>query len=190
MLPAPDPLPPDLPAPEDDGGARHLPGMLLPSLTLPATDGEAVRLSALTNGRWILYIYPLTGRPGVDMPDGWDQIPGARGCTQEACSFRDALADLQAHDVERVLALSSDGTQHQQELVRRLHLPYQMLSDPDFSLAGALHLPTFQAAGLTLYKRLTLVVDGARIRHAFYPIFPPDTHAAEVVTWLAEHPAD
>jgi len=125
----------------------------------------------------------------VDMPPGWDQIPGARGCSQEACSFRDHLAALQAQGVQRVLALSTDRVEHQQDLVRRLHLPYPMLSDPGLSLGRALDLPAFQAHGMTLYKRLTLIVDGDRIEHAFYPIFPPGGHADEVLLWLRANPA-
>ena len=136
----------------------------------------------------MLFLYPLTGEPGVDMPRGWDQIPGARGCSQEACSFRDNLAALQEHGAQQVLALSSDDAQYQQDLVRRLHLPYPMLSDPELSLAGALDLPLFKANGWSLYRRLTLVVDGATIEHVFYPVFPPGSHADEVLDWLRANP--
>lgn len=189
MLPQPDPLPDDLPAPEDDGAARHLPGQTLPPLAFQTTDGEQVRLDTVSTGRWVLYIYPLTGEPGVDMPRGWDRIPGARGCSQEACSFRDNLAALRGQGARRVLALSTDRAEYQQDLVRRLHLPYPMLSDPALSLARALDLPTFRANGTTLYKRLTMVLHGDRIEHVFYPIFPPGTHAVEVLEWLAANPA-
>lgn len=188
MLPQPDPLPDDLPAPQDDGAARHLPGRSLPPLTFQTTEGEQVKLDAVGTGRWVLYLYPLTGEPGADMPRGWDQIPGARGCSQEACSFRDNLGALQARGAQRVLALSSDRAEYQQDLVRRLHLPYPMLSDPGLTLARALELPTFQANGMTLYKRLTLIVDGDRIAHVFYPIFSPGSHADEVLDWLRSHP--
>ena len=187
MLPQPDALPDDLPAPADDGAARHLPGLILPPLAFTATDGEQIQLDTVSTGRWLLFLYPLTGEPGVDVPRGWDQIPGARGCSQEACSFRDNLASLQACGVQRVLGLSTDRSEYQQALVRRLHLPYPMVSDPELSLGRALHLPTFEAFGMTLYKRLTLVVDGARIEHVFYPIFPPDRHAEEVLQWLRNH---
>lgn len=188
MLPRPDPLPDDLPPPTDDGAAAHLPGLWLPPLAFTATDGQRVRLDEVSTGRWVLFLYPLTGEPGVDMPRGWDQIPGARGCSQEACGFRDAMTSLQAHGVQRVLGLSTDRTEYQQDLVRRLHLPYPMLADPELSLARALQLPTFEAFGTRLYKRLTLMVSGARIDHVFYPIFPPDRHADEVLQWLLTHP--
>ena len=188
MLPAAAPLPPDLPAPQDDGAARHLPGRRLPPLALRATDGAAVALDDVSAGRWVLFVYPLTGDPAAALPRGWDQIPGARGCSQEACGFRDNLAALREDGAEQVLALSSDDSRYQQDLARRLHLPYPLLSDPELRLAGALDLPTFRADGWTLYKRLTLVVDGATIEHVFYPVFPPDTHAAQVLDWLRAHP--
>lgn len=188
MLPQPDPLPDDLPTPADDGAARHLPGRVLPSLTFHTTDSERIQLDTVSLGRWVLYLYPLTGEPGVDMPRGWDQIPGARGCSQEACSFRDNLAALNDLGVQQVLALSTDRAEYQQDLVSRLHLPYPMLSDPELSLAKALDLPTFRANGMTLYKRLTLVVTGDRIEHVFYPIFPPNRHADEVLDWLRTNP--
>lgn len=186
-LPQADPLPQGLPVPQDDGGARHLPGRRLPPLAFTGTDGATVRLDSVSSGRWVLYLYPLTGEPGVDVPRGWDEIPGARGCSQEACSFRDNLAALQAQGVDRVLALSTDRAEYQQDLVHRLHLPYPMLSDPDLKLARALDLPTFEGDGMTLLKRLTMIVDGDRIEHVFYPIFPPDTHAGEVLDWVAAH---
>ena len=189
MMPQPDPMPDDLPAPEDDGGAQHLPGQQIPPLAFHTTDGDQVELNTISDGRWVLYLYPLTGDPEVDMPQGWDQIPGARGCSQEACSFRDNLTALQAQGVQQVLALSTDRAEYQQDLVRRLHLPYPMMSDPGLSLAQALDLPTFEANGMTLYKRLTMIVDGDRIGHVFYPIFPPDTHAAEVLKWMAANPS-
>ena len=188
MLPAAELLPEDLPAPKDDGAANHLPGRVVPSLTFQATDGDDIALDAVSAGRWVLFLYPLTGDPGVDMPCGWDQIPSARGCSQEACAFRDNLVALQEHGAQRILALSSDDAQYQQDLIRRLHLPYPMLSDPEMRLARALDLPTFEANGWTLYKRLTLIIDGNVIEHAFYPIFPPDTHADEVLDWLRAHP--
>lgn len=188
MFPHPDPLPDDLPVPHDDGAARHLPGRVLPPLRFVTTDGDEVRLDAVSAGRWVLYLYPLTGDPAADLPAGWDQIPGARGCSWEACSFRDGHADLQAQGVRRVLALSTDRAAYQRDLVCRLHLPYPMASDPELSLARALDLPTFPAAGRVLYRRLTLIVDGDRITHVFYPVFPPDRHAAEVLQWLRENP--
>lgn len=177
-------LPADLPVPEDDGAAAHLPGTTAPHLELSATDGSVVGLDTLGPGRTVLYIYPLSGQPGVDLPDGWDNIPGARGCTPEACGFRDHHQDLINAGVARVYGLSSQDSDYQRELVERLHLPFRMLSDPTLSLARALDLPTFQAGGQELYKRLTLVVRYGVVERAFYPIFPPDDHAEQVLTWL------
>lgn len=196
-LPQPAPLPDGLIAPDDDGATDHLPGRAVPALSLEATDGTRVGLDEVTAGRWVLFLYPLTGEPGVDVPRGWDEIPGARGCSQEACSFRDHAAALRDAGAEYVLALSSDAGAYQRELADRLHLPYRLLSDPDLSLASALDLPTFTAQATPrshdgpqrLYKRLTLMLHGTRIEHVFYPIFPPDTHAAQVVNWLRNHPA-
>lgn len=189
MPPQPHALPDDLPVPQDDGAARHLPGRTLPPLRFTTTDGDRVQLDTVSAGRWVLYLYPLTGDPGADLPRGWNQIPGARGCRLEACGFRDNLSALQTYGARRVLALSTDRAEYQQDLVRRLHLPYPMLSDPELSLARALDLPTFQADGMALYKRLSLILDGDRIAHVFYPIFPPDSHANEVLGWLRENPA-
>jgi peroxiredoxin len=173
-----------LPVPEDDGAAAHLPGTTVPSLELQATGGAMVRLDALGAGRTIIYIYPLTARPGTEPPDGWDAIPGARGCTPEACGFRDHHQDLLAAGAAGVFGLSSQDTDYQREAVERLHLPFQMLSDPAFGLAGALGLPTFEADGRTLYKRLTLIIRDGVVEHAFYPVFPPGEHARQVLTWL------
>lgn len=182
-------LPSDLPVPEDDGAADHLAGLEMPPITLPGTGGSRVALDDLGPGRTVLYVYPLSGRPGVDLPAGWDAIPGARGCTPEACGFRDHHDDLRAAGASAVFGLSSQTTDYQAELAERLSLPFEILSDPDLELADALRLPTFTADGRRLYKRLTLVVTDGRIEHAFYPVFPPDRHAAEVVGWLRDHPA-
>ncbi len=181
-------LPADLPVPEDDGAADHLPGTAIASIELRSTSGALVALDQLPRGRTVLYIYPLSGRPGVDSPDGWDAIPGARGCTPEACGFRDHYAELQAAGAIVVYGMSSQSTEYQSELAERLGLPFQILSDPEYELAQALNLPTFTADGQRLYKRLTLIIADGRIEHAFYPIFPPDRHAAEVVDWLGSHP--
>ncbi|GAA4665343.1 redoxin family protein [Streptomyces chumphonensis] len=189
MLPQADPLPADLPAPVDDGAAAHLPGRALPALSFTATDGGDIDLTTFCADRWVLFLYPLTGDPAADIPEGWNDIPGARGCSQEACDFRDRLDTLRASGVERVLALSSDRADYQRALVDRLHLPYPMLSDPRLTLADALRLPTFEADGTTLYRRLTLVVRGSTIEHVFYPVFPPDTHADEVARWSRDHRA-
>jgi peroxiredoxin len=177
-------LPEDLPVPSDDGRADHLPGRHLPSLRLTATTEEAVALDGLGPGRSILYFYPLTGRPGVEIPDGWDSIPGARGCTTESCDFRDHHADLVDAGAARVYGVSSQSTAYQQELVGRLRLPFAMLSDVRLQLATALDLPTFTADRQRLYSRLTLIVTENRIEHVFYPVFPPDTHAQQVLGWL------
>jgi peroxiredoxin len=177
-------LPADLPVPEDDGAATHLPGLAMPPLELPATDGGTVDLSALGAGRTVLYLYPLTARPGTDQPDGWDSIPGARGCTPEACAFRDHHQDLLAAGATDVFGLSSQDTAYQREAVDRLHLPFRMLADPALRLAGALDLPTFDAGGMTLYKRLTMIIRAGVIEHVFYPVFPPDGHAEQVLGWL------
>jgi peroxiredoxin len=182
-------LPSDLPVPQDDGAADHLPGASMPRLVLRDTGGNEVALDRLGPGRTVIYLYPLSGRPGVDLPDGWDAIPGARGCTPEACGFRDHHADLQAAGADAVYGLSSQSTDYQAELADRLGLPFPMLSDPELALAEALDLPTFEASGEQLFSRLTVIVADGRIEHAFYPIFPPDQHAAEVLEWLREHAA-
>jgi peroxiredoxin len=183
------PLPEGLPAPVDDGAADHLAGAAMPEVALTATDGRTVDLSALGAGTTIIYVYPMTGRPGVDLPDGWNEIPGARGCTPEACAFRDHFAELQAAGAEAVFGLSSQDTDYQREVVQRLRLPFGMLSDAQLKFAAALGLPTFEAAGMELYRRLTLVIEDGRVAHVFYPVFPPDGHAAEVLAWLCDHPA-
>ncbi|WP_431970142.1 peroxiredoxin [Nocardia sp. bgisy134] len=177
----------ELPAPADDGAAAHLPGTRIPSLTLQATSGDDIRLDDLGSGRTVIYIYPLTGRPGTDLPDGWDSIPGARGCTPEACSFRDHYQELRGAGADNVFGFSSQDTAYQAEVVERLHLPFKMLSDPTRSLGQALTLPTFTASGLTLYKRLTLIVNDGAIENVFYPIHPPNDHASQVLTWLRKN---
>jgi peroxiredoxin len=176
-------LPPDIPAPQDDGAARHLPGMQWPDVALAATSGPAVNVSKL-KGRTVIYIYPRTGVPGVDAPPGWDDIPGARGCTPQSCSFRDHFAELKTLGVVHVLGLSSQDTDYQREAAQRLHLPFPVLSDAGLQLAGAIKLPTFTAAGMTLYKRMALVIDDGVITKVFYPVFPPDKNAEEVIAWL------
>ncbi|WP_454791027.1 MerR family transcriptional regulator [Mycolicibacterium lutetiense] len=184
-------LPADLPAPVDDGAADHLVGLPIPDITLASSGGGDIGLASLPAGRTIIYLYPLTGRPGVDLPEGWDAIPGARGCTPEACGFRDHYAELRAACAQQVWGLSSQDADYQAEVVRRLDLPFGMLSDEEFVLADALNLPTFAAAGHPrLYTRLTLVVRDGRIEHVFYPIFPTDTHAQQVLDWLGSHPVD
>jgi peroxiredoxin/catechol 2,3-dioxygenase-like lactoylglutathione lyase family enzyme len=176
-------LPANIPAPRDDGGARHLTGMTLPDLPLLATRSGAFNLSTL-GGRTILYIYPRTGVPGVDLPPGWDDIPGARGCTPQSCSFRDHFAELKALGVAQVFGLSTQDTAYQREAAERLHLPFPLLSDAELTFTRKLNLPTFTVAGMTLLKRMVLVIDDGLITKVFYPVFPPDQSAAEVVAWL------
>jgi peroxiredoxin len=178
-------LPPDLPVPVDDGAADHLLGLRLPALELPATDGRQVRLDDGTAPRTVVYAYPRTGRPGRPPPDGWDLIPGARGCTPESCGFRDHHAELLALGAE-VYGLSTQDTDYQRELVGRLQLLFAVLSDHELRLTNALRLPTFEAGGETLLKRLTLVIRDGSIEHLWYPVFPPDEHAVEVVRWLEQ----
>jgi peroxiredoxin len=175
-------LPRDLPAPEDDGAADHLVGAALPAVALPSTAGDLVRLDLLP-GLTILFCYPRTGRPGEELPPGWDAIPGARGCTPETCGFRDRHEQF-AHLGARLLALSTQDTPYQREMAKRLELPFPVLSDERLELVSALRLPTFETSGWTLLRRATLVLRDGRIEHVFYPVFPPDTHAAEVLAWL------
>lgn len=183
----PNALAADLPAPVDDGAAAHLPGARVPSVALAATDGSSVDLSALA-GRTVVYAYPRTGRPGEPALDPhWDQIPGARGCTPQACDFRDHHGELAAAGA-RVLGLSTQDTAYQLEAVQRLHLPFPMLSDERLELTRALGLPTLEVAGTVLLRRLTLVVDDGVVRHVWYPVFPPHTHAEDVLAWLRSNP--
>ena len=178
-------LPADLPVPVDDGACDHLPGMRLPSIALPATDGSMVDLSTIP-GRSVVYAYPRTGRPDQPLPTGWDEIPGARGCTPQSCAYRDLAAELSAFGA-RVFGLSTQDTPYQQEVVARLHLPFPLLSDERLELTTALSLPSFEVDGMTLIKRLTLIIDDGAIETVFYPVFPPDADAANVAVWLREH---
>jgi peroxiredoxin/DNA-binding transcriptional MerR regulator len=162
----------------------RLPGERMPRLALAATDGRRPRLDRLGTGRTIVFVYPMTGRPDGDMPDGWDTIPGARGCTAEACDFRDRITELRAAGAARVYGLSAQSRAYQREVVHRLRLPYPMLADPRLTVAGALGLPTFEAGGMTLYRRLTLVVADGVIEHVFHPIDEPGAHATRVLEWL------
>jgi peroxiredoxin len=174
-----------VPAPVDDGGARHLTGMRVASVPLRATDNTMVDLSRL-RGRTVLYAYPRTGQPGVPSPDGWDEIPGARGCTPQACSFRDHFAELSDLDVTHLYGLSTQSTDYQREAAHRLLLPFPLLSDESLKFAEAMRLPTFTAADMTLLKRLTLIIDDGVVKHVFYPVFPPDKSADQVIGWLLE----
>jgi peroxiredoxin len=173
-------LPDDLPVPEDDGAADHLLDAAVPPIALQATTGDTVRLDE-QKGPTVLFCYPRTGRPGDELPPGWNAIPGARGCTPEACGFRDAHAQF-AELGARVVALSTQSPEYQREMADRLHLPFPVLSDERLELTRALGLPTFETSGMTLLKRLTLVIEDGRIAQVFYPVFPPDSHAAEVLS--------
>jgi peroxiredoxin len=181
------PLPPDLPRPIDDGAAKHLAGMPLPKISLPAADGRTVDLSQLTAPRTVLYFYPMTGVPGKPLPDGWDLIPGARGCTPQACAFRDHSGELAQLQTD-VFGCSTQTTAYQREMATRLSLPFAILSDAEYRLCDALRLPTFEVGGVRLLKRLTLILRDGRIEHVFYPVFPSNENAAEVVRWLRSHP--
>ena len=179
-------LPSELPVPVDDGASSHLTGMSVPPVALPSTAGRSIDLSKLPR-RTIVYAYPRTGQPDVHPPAGWDDIPGARGCTPEACSFRDHHRELQSLGAD-VLGLSTQDTAYQQEVVSRLHLPFELLSDADFRFTQALRLPTFEVGGMRLLKRFTLVIENGVITKVFYPVFPPDRHAQEVKEWLEAVP--
>ena len=174
-----------IPAPEDDGAADHLTGMALPDVALPATVGSDVALSKI-EGRTVVYIYPMTGQPNVALPDGWDDIPGARGCTPQSCSFRDHFAELKQLGVGHVFGLSSQDTPYQQEVAERLHLPFPILSDETGALREALNLPSMEVEGRVLLKRMAWVIDDGVIVKVFYPVFPPDQNAEAVIGWLWE----
>ena len=177
-------LPRDLPVPQDDGACRHLPGMRLPRLALASTGGRTVDLRAL-HGRTVVYCYPRTGRPDQELLPGWNEIPGARGCTPQSCAFRDHFEELKRAGAAQVFGLSTQDTAYQREAVKRLHLPFELLSDGKLAFARALKLPTFEIAGMTLIKRLALIVRDGVIEHVFYPVFPPDHNAGDVLAWLA-----
>ena len=181
------PLPPDLPRPADDGAAKHLEGMRMPEIVLPATDGKTIDLSKLTASRTVLYFYPMTGVPGTPLPDGWDLIPGARGCTPQASAFRDHFQELTQLKTD-VFGCSTQTTAYQSEMAHRLGLPFAILSDAEFRLCDALRLPTFEVEGVRLLKRLTLIIRDGRIEHVFYPVFPSNENASEVLLWLRSHP--
>lgn len=177
-------LPDDLPVPADDGACDHLPGAALPPIALPSTAGKAVDLSAL-DGPVVVYCYPMTGRPDTPLPDGWDAIPGARGCTPQGCAYRDHYAELRALGAE-VFGLSTQGSDYQREAAERLQLPFQLLSDADLAFAQALGLPLFEVEGMTLIRRTTLIARAGRIAKVFHPVFPPDRDAGAVIAWLRD----
>jgi peroxiredoxin len=181
------PLPKDLPRPVDDGLAAHLAGMTMPRILLPSTAGGVVDLANFGATRTVVYCYPMTGVPGIPLPDGWDAIPGARGCTPQTCGFRDHHQELLQLRVD-VFGLSTQTTDYQREMSDRLHLPFEILSDPEFKLCDALRLPTFEVDGVRLLKRLTLVIRGGAIEHVFYPVFPPNESVDQVLRWLHDSP--
>ena len=180
--------PTDRPVPTDDGACDHLPGLRLPALALPGTDGQTHDLSGLP-GLTVLYVYPRTGQPGQPLPTDWDVIPGARGCTPQSCAFRDHHAELRAAGA-RVYGLSTQDPAYQREAAGRLHLPFALLSDETLAFGRALRLPTFGVDGMTLLRRVTLIVREGRVEHVFYPVFPPERNAADVLAWLRAHPTD
>jgi peroxiredoxin (alkyl hydroperoxide reductase subunit C) len=178
-----------IPAPEDDGAAAHLVGMPIPPVSLLATDDTSVVLAEL-KGRVVVFGYPRTGEPGkIALVDDWDMIPGARGCTPQTCAFRDLFAELKAAGAHHVFGLSTQSNAYQTEMASRLHLPFPVLSDEHLELSTALKLPTMEVAGLTMIKRLALIIDNSRITHVFYPVFPPDRNAGDVLEWLQANPA-
>jgi peroxiredoxin len=176
-------LPPDLPVPADDGGCDHLLGAAVPELRLPSSQGP-VDLAELAHGRLVLYVYPRSGRPGVPLLPGWDSIPGARGCTPQSCAFRDHAGELERLGA-RVAGLSAQSIDDQVEFAERNRMPFPVVSDQGLELGAALRLPTFEIEGLTLYKRVTLVAERGGVVKVFYPVFPPDRNAGDVVAWLA-----
>jgi peroxiredoxin len=178
-------LPGGLPVPQDDGACDHLVGMRLPAVTLPGTHGSAVQMSTLP-GWTIIFCYPRTGRPDQPSPTGWNDIPGARGCTPQSCAFRDHYEEMRQLGIDAVYGLSTQDTAYQKEAADRLHLPFALLSDERLEFARGLNLPTFQVDGMTLIKRVTMVVHDGVVDHVFYPVFPPDLNAPTVIHWLVE----
>lgn len=176
-------LPKDLPVPQDDGACAHLTGMRLPRLALSSTRGRSVDLSA-GKGRTVVYVYPRTGRPDQELPTGWNAIPGARGCTPQSCAFRDHFEELKRAGAAQVYGLSTQDTAYQLEAVERLHLPFELLSDEKLAFASALKLPMFEVDGMKLIKRLALIARDGVIEKVFYPVFPPDRNASDVIAWL------
>jgi len=181
-------LPDNLPVPLDDGAVDHLWGLTLPKISLQSTQGKLIPIGDIA-GRVVLYCYPMTGQPGVPLPDGWDEIPGARGCTPQTCAFRDHFQDLQSLGAE-VIGMSVQSTEYQREMAERLHLPFPVVSDIDYQFQKALNLPTFVTAGMTLLKRVTLIANSGVIEAVHYPIFPSNSDAEWVINYLINHPCD
>lgn len=172
----------DPPVPVNDGAADHLEGIRLPYISLTATNNGTVNMQTLP-GVVVYYVYPMTGRPDISAPDGWREIPGAKGCTQQSCGFRDHFSEIQALNAQ-VYGLSTQATDYQIEAKERLHLPFELLSDVDLTLKASLKLPTFEVVGMELYRRITLIVRDGLISKVFYPVYPPDESAEEVISWL------
>lgn len=181
------PLPANLPEPRDDGACGHLRGLQLPAIALASTGGRLVNLRELAAPRAVIYCYPMTGVPGKALPQGWDAIPGARGCTPQTCGFRDHFGELQALRAD-VFGLSTQTAPYQREMAERLKIPFEILSDAELRLCEALGLPTFEVEGLRLVKRLTLIVREGMIEAVFYPVFPPDRSADQVLDWMKKNP--
>ena len=186
-------LPPDLPVPKDDGAAAHLQGTTVPSVAFPATTGGSVDVADAAQGTLVLFVYPRTGRPGIAPPPGWDATPGARGCTPQSCAFRDLHAEIQATGA-RVIGLSTQSPEENRERSERLHLPFELVSDEELRLRDELGLPTFEFGGQQrwcgeLYKRVTLVARDGVVEKVFYPVFPPDRNAADVLAYLTQQSA-
>jgi peroxiredoxin len=160
----------------------------VPPVQLAGTKGGTVDLSTL-GGRTVVYAYPRTGQPGIENPDGWDIIPGARGCTPQTCSFRDHFTELKGLGVDHLFGLSTQHPDYQRKAAERLHLPFAILSDEHLRLTRAMNLPTFETSGMTLLKRFTMVIDDGKVTHVFYPVFPPDRNATDVVEWLTRQAA-
>lgn len=184
LTPSDTSFPSDIPVPQDDGACAHLTGTKVPSISLSATSGVSIDLSSLS-GLTIVFCYPRTGAPGETITDDWNSIPGARGCTPQACSFRDEMAELQKLGVKHVFGVATQDTPYQKEAKDRLHLPYELLSDEHLELATALRLPTLEWQNKTLIRRLALAIEDARILKVWYPVFPPDQNAQAVMEWLA-----
>jgi peroxiredoxin len=178
-------LPPDLPVPVDDVAADHLTGQAVPAISLPSTLGGELDLAAAARDLLVVYVYPRTGRPGEPLPAGWDQIPGARGCTPQSCAFRDHVRDLAVFGAS-VVGISAQSPVDQLEFAEREHIPYPLLSDSTLLLAGQLGLPVFEIAGMRLYRRLTFIARAGRIEQVFYPVFPPDRNVLDVLAWLEQ----
>lgn len=177
-------LPANLLIPQDDGACDHLFGLAFPNLSLSSTTGEEISPRALSLKKdVILFCYPMTGRPGVALPDGWDNIPGARGCTPQNCAFKDNSQEFSALDAQ-LIGVSTQDTTYQKELVERIHLPYPILSDSEFKLIEALSLPTMVVANMTLIKRLTVIIRDGTIAKVFYPVFPSNKNPSEILRWL------